>query len=477
MAKADSAFDVIVVGTGFSSTFFLTKFRELYGEGKRILVLDRGEKRTHAEMMSKGDWTDMSADQLYHNRSGNKLWAVKPSFGGNSNYWIGNTPRFLPSDFKTHSLYGVGSDWPIRYEDLEPDYTEAEYLMSIAGPESPPSFYPRSRPYPQPPHKFSDPDKLLKDKHPDAFFALPSARARRPTANRTACCATAECMFCPVDAKFRVVNELGNLYKSENITLRLGAQVTQVQTRQNVATGVAYSHNGEELTATADLIVLGANPIFNAAILLRSGFDDNKLGKGLMDHPTYFATCLLDGVDNFQGSTKETGVGYSLYEGEHRKQHAGCLFFTSNAPTLRPEYGRWRQILRLEIPFEDIPSDDNHVSLDPVTSMPVVNYKSHSEYTQRGRDRLLDGRLQSVLSALPIEEIRVDETPSSAGAAHIMGIHRMGTGPENSVVDANLRHHRYQNLVLLGGGNFVTPSAVNPTLTISALALRAARHL
>lgn len=476
MDSTESSFDVIIVGTGFSSTFFLLKFRELFGHEKRILVLDRGKERSHAEMMKKGDWTDIKSDQLYVDRSGGKKWAVKPSFGGNSNYWIGNTPRFLPSDFRTHSLYGIGSDWPIDYNDLEPDYTEAEYLMSIAGPDVPPSIYPRSRPYPQPPHKLSDPDKYLKKAHPTTFFALPSARARVATANRTACCATAECMFCPVDAKFRVVNELGNLYKSENITLRTDAQVTHIDTHQNAAKGLTYVQDGREYQATADLIVLGANPIFNAAILLRSGLDDGQVGKGLMDHPTYFATCLLDGVDNFQGSTSETGIGYSLYDGDHRKEHAGCLFFTSNAPTLRPEYGRWRQMLRLEIPFEDVPSNDNYVSLDPDTSMPVVHYARHSEYTQRGRDTLLT-RLEGALSGLPIEDIQISETPSSAGAAHIMGTHRMGSSPENSVVDANVRHHRYQNLVLLGGGNFVTPSAVNPTLTISALALRAAKKL
>jgi choline dehydrogenase-like flavoprotein len=35
-------------------------------------------------------------------------------------------------------------------------------------------------------------------------------------------------------------------------------------------------------------------------------------------------------------------------------------------------------------------------------------------------------------------------------------------------------HHRWRNLFVLGGGSFPTISPANPTLTLSALSLRAA---
>ena len=53
----------------------------------------------------------------------------------------------------------------------------------------------------------------------------------------------------------------------------------------------------------------------------------------------------------------------------------------------------------------------------------------------------------------------------------------MGTDPQGSVVDVNLRTHDVPNLYLVGSGCFVTASASPPTLTIVALAIRAAEHI
>jgi len=53
----------------------------------------------------------------------------------------------------------------------------------------------------------------------------------------------------------------------------------------------------------------------------------------------------------------------------------------------------------------------------------------------------------------------------------------MGRDPKTSVVDADLRHHRVRNLLVLGSSTFPTCPPANPTLTLAALSLRAARRL
>ena len=53
----------------------------------------------------------------------------------------------------------------------------------------------------------------------------------------------------------------------------------------------------------------------------------------------------------------------------------------------------------------------------------------------------------------------------------------MGTDPGTSVVDVALKAHDVPNLYLVGSGCFVTTSASPPTLTIAALAVRAAEHI
>jgi choline dehydrogenase-like flavoprotein len=63
------------------------------------------------------------------------------------------------------------------------------------------------------------------------------------------------------------------------------------------------------------------------------------------------------------------------------------------------------------------------------------------------------------------------------GAGHVMGTYRMGTDPKTSVVDSFQRSHDHANLYLVGSGTFPTVGTANPTITLSALALRTAESI
>jgi choline dehydrogenase-like flavoprotein len=65
-------------------------------------------------------------------------------------------------------------------------------------------------------------------------------------------------------------------------------------------------------------------------------------------------------------------------------------------------------------------------------------------------------------------------TLTYGGAGHIMGTYRMGDDWKTSVVDSFQRSHDHNNLYLVGSGTFPTGGTANPTLTISALAMRTA---
>ncbi|MEL6324829.1 MAG: GMC oxidoreductase, partial [Pseudomonadota bacterium] len=65
----------------------------------------------------------------------------------------------------------------------------------------------------------------------------------------------------------------------------------------------------------------------------------------------------------------------------------------------------------------------------------------------------------------------------ATGGGHTMGTTRMGADPATSVVDADCRVHRYDNVYVAGSSVFTTGGASNPTLTIAALAARLADHL
>jgi choline dehydrogenase-like flavoprotein len=65
-------------------------------------------------------------------------------------------------------------------------------------------------------------------------------------------------------------------------------------------------------------------------------------------------------------------------------------------------------------------------------------------------------------------------TLTYGGAGHIMGTYRMGDDPKTSVVDSFQRSYDHNNLYLVGSGTFPTSGTANPTLTLSALAMRTA---
>jgi choline dehydrogenase-like flavoprotein len=84
-------------------------------------------------------------------------------------------------------------------------------------------------------------------------------------------------------------------------------------------------------------------------------------------------------------------------------------------------------------------------------------------------------RLPDLLRPLPVEAIHFRGWRRTE--SHLQGTLRMGTDPRTSVVDADLRHHRFRNLVVVGTAVLPTCSATNPSLTAAALALRAADRL
>lgn len=473
----DSRFDVIIVGTGFASSFFLHRFLARSGPATRVLVLERGQIVPHKEQGGpEGLALVRDAGRAIATRGAEKGWMFRLTFGGGSNCWYACTPRMLPDDFRTKTRFNVGDDWPVTYDELESYYCDAEDMLQVAG-SSDDTPFPRSRPYPQPPHRMNAVDRMFKKQFPDELFIQPTARPTRATANRPPCCGNAVCHQCPIDSKFSVMNELMSLYSDPRVELRLGSTVQVVETRGGVASGVRYLDTaGAEQLVEGDLVVLGANAIFNPHILLRSGLRSPATGRGIGEQVGLEVILHLDGVDNYGASTWVVGHWYGLHGPERRHERAAALIELSNSPRLRDERGKWRQIAHLRVIFEELRRPDHTVTVDPQDSArPAVTFTGISSYTQRAMDQL-PADLERRLAGLPIESMFVAPEPYHT-EAHILGSAPMGNDPATSVVDRYGMHHTVRNLLVLGGSMFPTMAPANPTLTISALALRAADHV
>lgn len=472
-------YDLIVIGTGFAGTFFLLKYLEKASPKSKILVLERGvyEKQEHRIENARnkpfgnvGYITSASGNiHTFKNNTPDKPWMFDPNFGGTSYSWTGCTPRFMPTDFKLNSLFGKGLDWPISYEELEPYYTEAEQIMDVSGPLETP--FPRSEPYNLPPHALSTVDKLLNKEYGTNYISQPSARATR-AGKRGKCCTSVVCHLCPTNAKFTIENSLMSVYQDPRVELVYNAQVYSLETNNDHVKSVYYKIDNKEFNVKGELIALAANAIFNPHILLNSGDLNQSTGKYLTDQVSYFAYIHLNNIDNVGGNSKNPANGYMFYDEVDRSKMAASLIETYNDFTLRHEFGKWRKIAKFKFMFEDIPNKRNYVSKSDDPLKPVVNYVGFNDYVSAGYNNLRN-TIEDIFGVLPIEKIYLDSNVQKDGA-HILGTTRMSNSGNTGTIDSNMIHHQFRNLLVLGSSSFPSASPTNPTLTISALSLRAA---
>lgn len=461
---ARESWDVVLAGSSFSAMFFLLGLPR----GLRVLILEKGTVQEHADQITQG--TQGLEAFEGNNTSGTvKHWTAHSVFGGNSNCWWACVPRMMPADFRLRSTYGVGQDWPIDYDTLEPYYARVEEVMEVAGGGSD-HLLPRSTPFPYPPLAPSRSDVALQAHSPN-WFAQPAARSNG--GRRSACCANGMCNLCPVDAKFSVLNSI-DLFNRDGVALVTGAEVRAVDIAGGTARGVEVrGGDGRLATVAADVIALGTNAVFNAAILMRSGVQAPALGRYLSEQVGQVV--ILDtgpGQRNYFGGTSITGHGYDLYDGPHRADRGAVLIENHNAPaSLRAEPGRWTERLRLKLIAEAIPQADNRVRLQDDSV--VLDWTGHGDYALRG----LEAAVEALPDLLPFDVEAMMPGPLLPSEDHIQGAHRMGVDPATSVVDDRMRCHGVSNLFALGAGAFPTASPANPTLTISALSLRAAEAI
>jgi choline dehydrogenase-like flavoprotein len=451
------AWDVILVGSSFAACFFA---RALRGRGLSVLLVERGpfvDRETQLDTRH----TEVPPRVPQENLSGKrKEWAVRYQYGGCSNCWWGNTPRLHPSDLELATRYGVGADWPISYDVLEPFLAEAEALMEVAG-GGDEAILPRSRPYPFPPHAPTRAERRLMA-HDPSWVPMPTARSNG--GSRAGCCAAGACSLCPVDAKFTILNGM-DLFADEGFACVTGTEVRTIETAAGLATGVTVRDgNGRETALRAGFVGLAANPIGTAAILLRSRLGGELVGRGLHEQIGQFLWIDIP-FDNYYGGTSITGLGYAFYDGPFRSEAASVLIESWNAPpSIRLERDRWLQRLKLKLVAEDLPLPENRVVLEGGEAKIV--WTGHSDYSYAGLARAREG-----LAAILPFEYEVAGEKFEPTEAHIIGGTPMGTDPATSVVDADCRLWDVPNIACLGASTFPTGAAANPTLTLSALSL------
>jgi choline dehydrogenase-like flavoprotein len=135
---------------------------------------------------------------------------------------------------------------------------------------------------------------------------------------------------------------------------------------------------------------------------------------------------------------------------------------------------------------DDLPQPTNRVTLSETVTdssgLPTakLHYRLHpndDRLVRYGMERAVEIAKAADAFDIQVNDFREADGQYRPPTWHLLGTARMGDDPATSVT--NLWHQSWDvpNLYIVDGSSMPTCAAVNPTSTISALALRAARHL
>jgi len=507
-------YDLCIIGAGVAGALVAY---EAASEGKKVIVVEAGKKFSRGKRLEQiqhnqilgtdlWPWTVEGRD-AYHDMSRQDLgykYTLNNSrikgVGGSTLHWGGMINRFWPSDFNSAERWGLGEDWPIDYDTLEPYYCRAETEMGVSG--TPNSSDPRrSQPHPMPgfPPRYGEAAWIPVAESLGISLDLTNhARNSEPYGGRPQCASFAVCNACPIGARYSADFHIERALATGNLELLTDtvARRIDVDDRNQVRQVRATTLAGEEVVIEASSYVVAAHAIESARLLLLSdiGNQSDQLGRNLMEHWYAAAGGMVDDKI-FPGR-----IGFTTLESRHwyesqERQDRGAIkieFMDYRDPLAEgvaaglsgselaefdcEHFGHW---VGASAEIEQLPNADSRVTLDENDTdmfgdpVPKVRF-ALSDVDRRTHDRAHEV-LQLLLDARGCRDVKV--TMNFARAHHHMGTCRMSQDPDSGVVDPDCKVHGIDNLYLAGASVFPTGGAHQPTLTIAALALRLADHL
>ncbi len=437
--------------------------------------------------------------------------------GGTTWHWLGSCPRLLPEDFAMFTNFGVGVDWPISYDDLEPWYVAAEFAIGVAGDGSQDQGSPRSADFPMPAVPISYLDKVVGQAAARLGLRVestPQARNTETFNDRHHCVGNSNCIpICPIGAKYDALIHLDRAVE-DGARLISDAVVYDISLNADgTASGVVFRRpDGTDETVLARAVVLAANAIETPKIMLMAGVGNSsdQVGRNLMDHPIQLGYALSgEPVFPQRGPLSTAGIE-STRRSATRNLHSAFRVeigndgwkFPIGDPTFeftsQPDGGgtfvklreggkaladRWRDHITREIRFgslmEQLPNPDNKIVPDFANVDAIGIPRPRITFTIGSYVR--DGLAESAeLHERLFDELHATDrhhVDFPFGAGHVMGTTKMGDDPATSVVDSDCRCHDVPNMYIAGSSVFPTVGTANPTLTLAALALRTAPEI
>jgi choline dehydrogenase-like flavoprotein len=466
-------FDIVIIGAGAAGSLAAELCT---AKGYRTLVLDAGPalaEQLPAEKPQSSDpsnyfFNEMSAplisgDTRQHIEIRNEpfQWNHVQGLGGRTLFWQGVALRMTDGEFKAASLHGHGIDWPISAADLNPYYALCEQRYRIAG-------------------QMDSAKEFIIDKlhshfglsaytspYTAKYFMRPKAGYRGYLED-----SIADSLLAP---------------HNDNLAIRSLAVVKDLilnpKNRRIDAARYFDRRTGRDAYVSAGVFIVCASTLESTRILLASRdgsggtLQDRTHGLGhyLMSHLKGVSlTAPVYREDYLRRPEELISCPYQrgFHEDPELKRGWGLQIRVKDTP----------ENIKINTIGEDLPYFSNSVRIDPSRpdewGRPMLEISftwgenemrmQDAQFSQMERFREVFGGKDAAIS-------RKLGAPGSNN--HELGTARMGSSPDDSVLDRHNRVWGYDNLYVVDGSAFSSSGFQNPTLTILALTWRACRHI
>ena len=333
------------------------------------------------------------------------------------------------------------------------------------------------------------------------------------------CQTTGTCKYCPFGARYVAANYLDDMkYFNDypNFEIRQGAFVKQVlvdSKDKSKITGVLYlnQETKETIRLFADTVIIAAGAIESAKLLLRSksnhwsqgiGNDYDLVGRNLITHPYFAYQAEIEKNPKKLQPEMNFPTMVSRYFDSDKEQNKGKFILVSPPGVPDPindenkgtslvkmmQLGMTREEINRQVSGNALVEIHGIIEVFSEPENRIQNYQKvnhlgliETSVTYTKPD-WFDDRMEEIEVTLKklFEEMgakNMKKKMVSWRADHAACLTRMSDNPKKGVVDENLKVFGTSNLYVCSNASFSSLGAVNPTLTLTALALRLGHYL
>jgi len=420
-------------------------------------------------------------------------WVRVRLLGGRSLFWSRQSFRLSDFEFNAAEIDGKGDSWPVRLADLAPYYSQVEQIFRVTG---------RKEGLPQ----FPDGDFVsqttlnLSSGVMQKISELAKPRGIPLSTMRSS--AGINGLASSVNLLLPDAMATGKLQIVSNAIVR------EITTDKNtgLANGAHFvdRHSRREMHVKARVVILAAGTLESTRLLMNSGLANSSGVMGHYLHDQIYGVRVLASVPEAQDGKAPPGLMggnvfiprfRNLSKDDKRNFIKGyCMMINGGGSPVATDFAEYGEALQKKLDHyagscvsatiygERVPRFENHVSINKTVNdewgIPVLHIEVRDSANEINQAKDAADTAEELFRAAGWEVIvKTDRYHPPGYSIHEVGTCRMGDNPKTSVLNKWNQSHDVKNLFVVDGSAFVTCGWQNPTMTISALSMRASEHL